>query len=141
MKTTLSFQGGAELARTLNALPTKVQREAALDALEAAAAPMVSVARKLAPRRPGHPDIADNIEIQRGRGGVDSFGDRRADSVAWGPLKGFFYGHYLEHGTVHASAHPFMRPGFDQNVTRSLDILKARLWENIESYVQSRDVR
>lgn len=141
MKTSLRVEGGAELAATLRALPAKVQRQAAIDALMEAAEPMVTVARRMAPREAGAPDIADNIEAQPVRAGKDEYGDAKADAVKWGPVKGFFYGYFLEYGTSKMSARAFMRPAFDGQAERSLGIISRRLWENIASYVQSRDVR
>lgn len=141
MKGSFTFTGGPELAANLRALPKAVSRSAAIDALLEAADPMVTVARRTAPREPGAPDIADNIEARPGRGGKDEFGDERMPSVAWGPVKGFYYGYFQEFGTVKHSAQPFMRPAFDSQKERSISVLMRRLWENIQSFVQSRDVR
>jgi HK97 gp10 family phage protein len=141
MNLSVRFEGGAELAKTLNALPTAVSRKIQNDALEAAAEPIVAVARRMAPREPGGRDLADNIEQQTKRAGVDEFGDAKAAMVVVGPLKGFFYGHFQEWGTVRHAAQPFMRPAFEQNKERSLTIIKDRLWTNIQSFVHSRVVR
>lgn len=138
----MRFEGGAELAKTLNGLPTSVRKAITKEVLTEAAEPMVAVARKMAPRAPGAPDIADNIEIGNPRvGGKDAFGDEKAATVAWGPVKGFFYGYFLEWGTVHMGARSFMRPAFDGQKERSLGIIRDRTWEHIQSYALSRDVR
>ncbi len=139
MKGSFRIEGGNELAATLRALPLSVSRPIKKDVLREAAEPMVAVARRLAPRDPGAPDLADNIEIGNPRAAQDKFGDEVA-SVVWGPVKGFFYGYFQEWGTVHHGAHPFMRPAFDQNVERSVRIISSRTWEHIQSWVQSRVV-
>lgn len=137
---TMKIEGGAELASMLNSLPRAVRLQITKAVLIEAAEPMVAVARKMAPRRPGLPDLADNIEIGNPRaGGMDKFGDEKAATVVWGPTKNFFYGYYQEWGTVHHGAHPFMRPAFDGQAERSLGIIRTRTWEHIQSYVQSRD--
>lgn len=139
MKTTVSFEGGQELAAMLASLPKSVAKTIQRTVLVEAAEPMVAVARRLAPREPGAPDLADNIEIGNARTGKDEFGDEFA-RVAWGPVKGFFYGYYQEWGAVHHGAQPFMRPAFDTQKERSLGIIRTRTWEHIQSWVLSRSV-
>lgn len=128
MKGSLRFEGGKELAAALARLPQSVSKKVCIDALLEAADPMVAVARRIAPREPGAPDLADNIEARAVSGGKDGL-----PTVAWGPLKDFFYGYFLEFGTVRMSARPFMRPAFDSQMDRSLDILRRRLWEKLSS--------
>lgn len=141
MNVSVKFEGGEELARTLNALPTRLSRQLKREALLDAAEPIKAVARRMAPREPGAPDIADNIEAQAGRGGVDAFGDEKETTVAIGPVKGFFYGYYLEFGTVKMGARPFMRPAFDSQKDRTLALIKERLWVELQSFAHSRVVR
>ena len=47
---------------------------------------------------------------------------------------------WQEYGTVHHGAQPFMRPAFDGQKERSLDIIRKRSWEHIQSWVLSREV-
>ncbi len=140
MKMSVKFEGGAELARTLNALPTRLSRQIKREALLDSAEPMVAVARRMAPREPGAPDIADNIEAQASRGGLDAFGDEKATTVVIGPARGFFYGYYLEFGTVKMGAQPFMRPAFDSQKDRTLALIRERLWVELQSFAHSRVV-
>lgn len=137
---TVKFEGGQQLASLLASLPKSISKQIQRDVLVEAAEPMVAVARKMAPRAPGAPDIADNIEIGNARTGKDEFGDEKAMQVAWGPVRGFFYGYYLEWGTVKMGARPFMRPAFDGQKERSLGIIRTRTWDHIQSYVHSRNV-
>lgn len=137
---TVKFEGGAQLAANLAALPTSVSKQVQRAVLVEAAEPMVAVMRRLAPRAPGAPDIADNIEIGNPSQRKDEFGDDKAMTVSVGPIKGFFYGYYQEWGTVYHGAQPFMRPAFDQNKDRSLWIIRTRTWEHVQSWVLSRSV-
>lgn len=43
-----------------------------------------------------------------------------------------FYAHFIEFGTVKMSARPFMRPAFDQNKERAVEVMKATLARGIE---------
>lgn len=130
---TMRVDGGKELAATLRALPTATSRNIRRDALEAAAEPMVAVARRLAPHEPGPPDLRANIEFQHIKATT-----KTESRLTWGPLRGFYYGYYQEWGTTRHPAQPFMRPAFDQNRERSLALMVRSLWENIQSYVHSR---
>jgi HK97 gp10 family phage protein len=134
----VTFEGGKELQSTLDSLPQAISRKIQREVLVEAAEPMVAAARKMAPRRPGFPDIADNIEVGTPRTSKTEAGDKF--SVSWGPTTGFFYGHFQEYGTAHHAAQPFMRPAFDGYKEKSLNIITTRLWDHIQSYVLSRDV-
>lgn len=141
MSLSLRFTGGEELARTLNALPTKISRQIKRQVLIDAAEPMVAVARRGAPRRAPSPDIADNIEAVGALGGRDVYGDEKDTTVSIGPVRGFFYGKFLERGTVYMSPRPFLRPAFDSQKDRTVLLVRDGLWREIQSYVQSREVR
>lgn len=137
MKMSFTFDGKA-LAATLLAMPKANARTAQIDALLEAAEPIRAVARRLAPRAPGAPDMAESIETMQTRRAKDVSSTEHG--VIVGPMKWAFWGFFQEWGTVRHPAQPFLRPAFDQNVTRSLGILQRRLWENIQSWLQSRDV-
>jgi HK97 gp10 family phage protein len=136
----LKIEGFKELAANLRALPDALQRSVILDALKESAEPMRARMGQLAPRRPGAPDIADNIGISVTNRIGDVGGGRweaRSDSehaVAVGPTKNFFYGIFLEYGhRPNSRAYPFMRPAFDTTAQTSLSILSQRLWDAIRA--------
>lgn len=134
MNWTVKFEGGEELAKTLNALPMELTRRVVLDALVLAAEPMRRSAGQKAPREPGAPDLADNIGISVSdrigstEGGSWRGRDDQEHAVAVGPTKGFFYGLFQEYGTVRHGAQPFMRPAFDSEADGALNILADELW-------------
>lgn len=136
MATSMRFEGGREFAAMMRNLPKSVNRNIRRDALEAMAEPMITLARRLAPYEPGAPDLRDSIEFQHVRSEYTT-----ESTLAWGPIRWFFYGHFQEWGTSRHAAQPFMRPGFDQNRERSLAIASRNLWENIQSYINARNVR
>lgn len=139
MKVSMRFDGGKALAATLRAMPKSQSRAAQVDALLEAAEPITVVARRMAPRRPPAPDMADSIMAMQTRRRLDV--SDTETGVIIGPAKRHFYAFFLEWGTAKMSAHPFMRPAFDTQKERSLKILQRRLWENVTSWLHTRDVR
>jgi HK97 gp10 family phage protein len=131
MKVSMTFSGGQELAKTLNALPGAVSLKVQRDALRLAAEPMRAEAAILAPRGPDAPHIAENIVIGIPSKGLEDVSDEAA-VVAVGPEKRYFYGAFWEFGWIHHAAHPFMRPAFDTKAPVSLSILGRELWNAIQ---------
>jgi HK97 gp10 family phage protein len=135
MKIGLESQGLAELARTLNALSQAVRRRRLYALLRPAAEPMRARMSELAPRHAPAPDLADNIGISpalklpSASGGDSERADEFQAAIAVGPTKGFYYGLFLEYGTVRQSAHAFMRPAFDSSAEDSLAIIRRGLWD------------
>lgn len=119
---TLRVEGGEKLAKELRGLSNRVNRSVQRQALLDAAQPMRDMARQAAPRAPGAPDLAENIE----------FGNTTADSgdvaIALGPTKRFFYGSFQEFGTSRHGAQPFMRPAFDSTVQQVIKRFTAEVW-------------
>ena len=133
----MKVTGFKELGAALRALPTSVSQPIVINALKEAAEPMRVRMGQLAPREPGAPDLADNIGISVANRIGDVGGGRweakhdQEFAVAVGPTKSFFYGIFLEYGTVKMSARPFMRPAFDSTAQTSLTILSQRLWDAV----------
>lgn len=125
----MKIHGGEELSRRLDALPQAFSRRVLLAALRAGGEPMrVAVAQK-APREPGAPDLADNINIAavRKREG-------EPPTVAIGPAsKFFFYDLFQERGTVRHRAQPFYRPAFDTKAPEALGIVGQELWKALRA--------
>lgn len=139
----MTFTGGKELASALRTLPDALSRQILLGALTEAAEPMRQRMSQLAPREPGKPDIADNIGISVANRLGDIDGGRweaRSEdehAVAVGPTKNFFYGIFLEYGTVKMRAQPFMRPAFDTEAPRALSQIGNRIWAAIRDRAMS----
>lgn len=112
------------LARTLAGLSNRLQREVLRNALLNVAEPMAHQIERGAPREPGAPDLAANLQYGPTRIVVES-GDV---SVGIGVPKGFFYDYFLEFGTSEMSARPFYRPVFDSGSSRIFDQLGREIW-------------
>lgn len=129
------FEGGEELAQALRVLSTRVSRRLLREALEETiGVPVQRRAAALAPRRPGQPDLASHMVVSAARstdGGAaiavgpskEVRGDqpsRTFDLQAW----------FVEHGTVHRGATPFLRPAFSE-APAGLGRLGAALWREL----------
>ena len=126
MKTMMRFDGGADLARNLAQLSTRLSRKIQREALEEAAEPMRRRMDLGAPRSDDAPHAADTMTISNARGQ-----DAREVAVAVGPSKAGFYLSFQELGTAHNPAQPFARPAFDEVSPQSLRILSAALWREM----------
>jgi HK97 gp10 family phage protein len=119
----MRIEGGEQLAAILDALPKRASREKQRDALLVGGEPIRSRAASLAPRAPGAPDLAENINI----GTVRSTGDGEV-AVGIGSGRYFFYDMMQEFGTSRHSAQPFYRPALDSEVPRAVKLIGLELW-------------
>lgn len=124
----MKVEGGEALVAELMKLSTRASRQMLRDALLAVGEPMARDIARKAPREPGRPDLAENIQI-----GQTRVGERNDVSVGIGVPRGFFYDWFLEYGTVKMSAQPFYRPTFDAQVNRAINQLGAAIWTELAS--------
>jgi len=132
MKVSARLDGGAALRQMLHDLPSAVGWQQQRLALKDGAEPIRAEAATLCPRDDAAgAHMADHIVIHAL---TEAQTDRDAEVtgneavVRIGPMKGFFYGYFLEYGTSHQGARPFMRPAFDNNLRQSLQVTGNRLW-------------
>lgn len=128
MKIRTEFSGGQQIAANLAKLSTRLSKKVTRDALNAGAEPMRAEAARLAPRRPPAPDLADHVTISAAQPA-----NRESSAVKVGPAREFYYGFFQELGTMHHAAHPFMRPAFDSNWRKSLEIIRNFFWSALQS--------
>lgn len=133
MKVGLKVQGGDDLAKRLQELPRAVSLRVQVRALTAAAEPMRAHAERLAPRSDGPgPHMADHIVIAPVSGRkLETISTGHDAAVEVGPAKAFFYARFPEFGTAHSPSQAFMRPAFDAQSGKSLNIAAAFMWEAI----------
>jgi HK97 gp10 family phage protein len=123
----IKFEGGAALAKTLEALPAAVAGRVLKAALLEGGERIRARAAQLAPRAPGSPDLADNINLAPVRRNVDEAAVG-AEVVGIGVPRRFFYDAMLEFGTRHQPAQPFYRPALDEEGDRAIKTIGAALW-------------
>jgi HK97 gp10 family phage protein len=112
----ISLTGASELVARIEALPDKVANNVMSGALYAGArrirdearrrAPILDLAKWHGPREPGV--LRQNIVARRSRSR-----SQHEIFAKVGITRDAFYGHFIEYGTRHAAAYPFMRPAVD----------------------------
>jgi HK97 gp10 family phage protein len=120
----IEFQGGAELARKLDALAEELSAKVVGAALVAGAQPIRNRAEQLMKRGADAPHAQEHVRVTLGKSG---------HSIAIGPTKSFFYWLFQEFGTVHHGAQPAMRPAFDERGSEALGIIGQRLWAAVRA--------
>jgi HK97 gp10 family phage protein len=116
--------GVKQLVTQLGKVRDRMATESVLvGALTKGAEPIREGASAKAPRRTGRLGREVVIEPIKGEPEVGVFADP-------------FYGHMQEFGTRHHGAQPFMRPAWDENRERALDIVRRELEQEIEKAVQ-----
>lgn len=121
---TIRIDGGAQLAKNLATLSTRLSRSIVREALYTGGEEIKKPASRAAPRGPNAPHIAENIGMSPARSD-----DMVAIKI--GPTKGFAYGIPQEFGSIHHAAHPFMRPAFDGGAPRALSAITEELWRQL----------
>lgn len=128
---TMTIEGERTIIRNLEDLPRRLTRDNLLRVARVGAEPIRARASALAPHAPGKPDLRDNIIIEDLKPGT-SLVARAQVGVAIGPNLQGFYGFFQEVGTRHHSAQPFMRPAFDIEWAKSMDLMRVELWATIQ---------
>lgn len=126
MRMQVVTSGHDELIRAFDSMSKRVSTQVQRDALKEGAAKIQARASALAPRDPGAPDLADNINVAtvRSTGGAEA-------SVGIGSGTSFYYDWFQEFGTSRQAAHPFYRPAIDQEGANAIKVIGASLWAAI----------
>lgn len=154
-RTTVKLHGFKELDRALEEFKPATAKAISRRALLKAAEPIVADARRLVPVRFGH--LRDGIHASTARGhdvGKAAYaatlraGGTKGDAVAAlrsarrgstansaveiavGPGRNP-HAHLQEFGTVHHGPQPFLRPAWDANKRKALDIIKDAMGDEI----------
>jgi HK97 gp10 family phage protein len=155
MKTVVQVEGLRALDEALGQLPKSIGRAVLRRTLVMAGEPIAEAARSMAPTRPSGGQLRDSIAVstkvknpvgkaEYGRALAQGLGvgaarqalrdARRAAAgegafveMYVGPSTSGWYAHFVEFGTAKAAPQPFMRPAWDSNKDRALDIIKREL--------------
>jgi len=128
MAVTTTIKNGAIIRKKLTALPKKLARNILRQAIRAAARQLADEVRTRAPVGPtGY--LSSSIKSR------DSRGER--NQVAAKVATDAFYARFVEYGTSKMAAKPFMRPAFDTQKDKLVDLVGRMLAERLEKEVNS----
>lgn len=124
--------GFKELEHALAELPKAVAKSVLRTALKKAGQPVVDAAQSLAPRDTGK--LAESIEIKTSLSRRQRRRRQKAGDVEQfiGPSTKAPHGHLVEFGTVKMAPRPFLRPAWDANKDRVLELFAKEMWTAIE---------
>lgn len=143
---TVRIHGAKELEAVLKQLPEHMAKQVVRAALRKAAVPILDEARRLAPVGQESKGRTRLRTTKKGKVTVANYGKLRGElkiitvpdskskssaSVAISVGKAY-WGMFVEFGTRHQAAKPFLRPAFDAKWRESLDILGRELGTMIE---------
>lgn len=115
----VSVEGGEELARRLSQLSESMSGAVLVEATLAGAGPIKETASQRAPRDEGRLSRSIDAEVVKAE-------PRRA-AVHVGPNRNAFYGMFVELGTRHIAAKPFLRPAFDMEKDKAVEAIADHL--------------
>lgn len=147
--TSFEFKGFKELYEAINHLPEVVKKQELEPLLVLSLEPMRDTARYLAPDDPltGPPwNLPTSIEVSSRQRSGRARRDRalgRFDARAYmGPTKyGYPQAMMQEFGTINMVATPYMRPAYDAEKQRAVDIIKAGMTERLEGVIRKYGVK
>lgn len=126
-------EGLRELEENLKALPRATGKNAVRRALQAAAKPFIDQAKSAAPRRTGQ--LAQSIKFSSRLSPRQSRLARKEAKKStieiYAGATALPHAHLVEYGTHKMPPRPFMRPAWDANKYRALNILKDELGNQI----------
>ena len=127
----IKFEGGAELAKALDELSVRLGRKVMREVLTEAAEPIRARGESLAPlgKIAPHQKPSVTISIPKKSAYLDL--SREIATVAIGPSHDFPEALPVELGTVDTSAQPYMRPAFDAEHGKALQIVSDAAWREL----------
>ena len=122
----------------LKAMPDKIQTKVLRGSIRDEAVKLREIAKSNCDRfKEPTGQLKKSIKVRNAR-----TGDRNSIAFKVGPVsdkkkgKDVFYGRFVEFGTVHATAKPFMRPTFDSQAPAVLANIKSNLTNRLDEVTQ-----
>jgi len=132
IETSFKIEGVDELKRQLKRLDTKVRTSIVRSGLREGAKVVKQAAEDKAPVDSGF--LRDHIKIKT---------KKRGDNIT--AIVGFagdaYYGRFIELGTKHMAAKPFLRPAIDENQRKIVDAAKLRMKKRIDTEIKKGRLR
>lgn len=120
LRSRVTIAGLDQLLGKMKRIPGALQNPVLQAAVEKGAEPIRAAASQNAPRGP-------TGELQEGMAMVPMRGTANRAAVRVGPSARAFYGEFLEKGTKHIAAKPFLRPALDSKRREAIKIVKNEL--------------
>lgn len=131
---TIKVEGLKELDAALGKLPEATAKKVLQDVGKKALEPVEKSARLYARYRTGGLKKSMTISTRLAKNAASgSTPDRSTVNVYTGPSKLAPHAHMLEFGTSHSTPRPFLRPAWDQNADKVLQIVKDELARSINN--------
>lgn len=139
-RTEFRVEGLRELEENLERISKAQGKSASRKAMKAALKPTLDLAKRLVPVNEGELKkslrITDKLNKRQSKRNRKQRGDLQMFVGAHTP-----YAHLQEFGTKHHGAKPFMRPAWEATKNQVMDIVKVKLWENIQKQIQKNEAR
>lgn len=132
MKLNIQIQGMEQLRKNMKKMNEQMQKKIAASMVAAMARPIKKAAIALAPDS-DEPHIIEGVKVYPGNLKKNIISKKRSKKdtkltaeyvvAVRGKARGLYasrYGSIVEYGSVKMKPRPFMRPAFDQNVTRAI---------------------
>lgn len=129
---TITIRGARELEDLLKALGPRIARKVGDRALRAAARPVLAEAKRLVHVQSG--DLRRSLTVRTGRVTKESERAVYIGSAGFG-----WRAHFLEFGTSHSPAYPFLRPAMDTQARAAIDKMGQVLGDGIDKEAQALD--
>ena len=121
--------GMQSLLDRMDGLPLLMQKAIIVQALTEGAEPIRAEASRRAPVRTGK--LRESIIVQV----VDQTAEGAIAKI--GPSQKAFYGRFVEVGTIHQKANPFLRPALDEKQDEALRLMSDVLAREIEKALKT----
>ena len=133
----LNIKGLAELNAKLSTLPQRVKNNILRGALRAGGNELVKAAKANVPVRTGALKYSIKVSPRKGnvnmvavavQAGVLTIAKRKKTAA----LQDAFYARFVEYGTAHSRAKPFMRPAAESGSQAAIDAMAAYVADRLE---------
>lgn len=137
--TSMKFEvtGFRELYRTLDHLPDLAKRKGLEPLVVKALTPMRDTARAIAPDDPATTapwDLKSSINVSTTQVGAKAYDSIASARAFMGPTRyGYPQAVFQEFGTVNMVATPYMRPAYDNDKDKALQIISGGFAEQVEA--------
>lgn len=136
----MKVKGLAELTAQLDDLGAELAAKALAQAARRAFKPVLESAQQLVPVRSGELMRGIRLAVKKPSTGdtIVRVGLRISKGKGVGGMPPARRWHFVEFGTSHQAAHPFLRPALDRSAGRVLELLKVELAKSIEKALKKR---